>query len=134
MDDGLMGGRLTGSRLVDSFRTLGLCPDSELSTIFDAVVRYINEGADVRADGVVDPELDCDALSMAIAFEARPVTPGEPSEVYERVDCCLPENTDAPSCKIGCGDGHVVGLERCDPGIPAGDPGACPQDCPYIDP
>jgi cysteine-rich repeat protein len=40
----------------------------------------------------------------------------------------LPADTLSPD--LGpCGNGQLENGEDCDPGIPAGDPGACPQDC-----
>src|SRR5688572_2763418 len=37
------------------------------------------------------------------------------------------------SPRVLCGDGEVALEEKCDIAIPAGQPGACPTDCPPID-
>lgn len=134
LTDGLVAGRLEKESVLRSFRQLGLCPDGDTQYFYDVVADYLDDNADLLASGEVDPEAECDALSVGFAFEATQTSVGSVEEAPPLVDCCEPENEDAPTCRVGCGDGRLFGDEECDTGIPEGEPGACPTACPSTDP
>ena len=126
--DGMFGGRVRSSDLIQSFRQIGLCPDIGLDPFYTDVVQYIQQNADVTADGTDDPERNCDAMSLGIAFEASQVTPGPLSPSPQIVECCEP-GVPIEDCNPKCGDGRVNGKEKCDTAIADGQPGACPRSC-----
>ena len=126
--DGLFGGRVRSSDLIQSFRQIGLCPDVGLDPFYNDVVQYIQQNADVISDGTDDPERDCDAMSMGVAFEASQVTPGPIAVSTPIVECCAP-GVAIEDCSPKCGDGRKNGKEKCDTAIEAGQPGACPKAC-----
>jgi cysteine-rich repeat protein len=130
--DGLATGRITKEDLVRGFRQVGFCPGMELDAFYDAMVSYVDENADVLASGANDPEADCDALSLGIAFEAKQLTPGAAVAVDPLIECCAPGRTIA-QCQAVCGDGQVSGDEHCDTAIEAGQPGACATSCSPLD-
>jgi cysteine-rich repeat protein len=134
IEDGLVGGRIRKADLLQAFHRIGVCPDNAFAAFYTAIEQYIDENADLLASGESDPEMPCDAHSMGVAFEARPVTPGGTYAINAAVDCCEPDNFDAPSCTVGCGDGRVAGNELCDTGIASGEEGACPTSCDTEDP
>lgn len=135
IEDGLIAGRMRRGDLLSAFHAIGVCPGVGIDFVYDGVVRYLDENADLRADGEGHPSLACDAVSVALGFEAGQATPGEVVPARPVVDCCKIDNAGSASCPVGCGDGRVtVGAERCDSAIPAGQPGACPTMCQSGDP
>lgn len=134
LKDGVLAARISKSDLLMSFRQIGLCPQGDAKYFYDAVEQYIDESADLLLNGETDPEEECDALSVGIGYEASQMTPGPAVPLDPIVDCCLSENADAPTCKIGCGDGILFGSELCDVAIETGQPGACPISCQNDDP
>lgn len=131
--DGLFGGRLGSEDLLLSFRELNVCAEGPLSSIYRTITQFVRDGADVLADGRNDPEADCDAMSLAIAFTAQQLTPGPAAQLDTRLDCCIPDNQGKGNCAGVCGDGQRSEDERCDTAIPEGVPGACPTECPSTD-
>jgi cysteine-rich repeat protein len=129
--DGLAAGRTRKEDLIRSFREVGFCPGLGLDPFYDAMVNYVNENADVLAGGEVDPETDCDAISLGIAFEASQITPGSAVALDPLVECCPPGVT-LEQCLTVCGDGEVTGDEHCDTAIDEG-AGACPTACAPLD-
>jgi cysteine-rich repeat protein len=130
--DGLSVGRIKTEDLVRSFRQVGFCPGEGLDAFYEAMVSYVNENADVLASGDNDVEASCDALSMAIAFEARQLTPGAAVPIDPLIECCSPGST-IEQCMAVCGDGEVTGAEHCDTAIAAGETGACVTACEALD-
>ena len=63
-----------------------------------------------------------------------PVPDGPPARIMTAEDdagpIVPPKTPPAPSC----GDGEVNGVEKCDVGIAEGQPGACPRNCPALEP
>lgn len=135
VEDGLVAGTTLASDLIETFHELGLCQqpgaaeqDAEQNGFYELVENAIRENADMLADGRVDENASCDALSFAIAFRAAQLTPGAAGMSPERITCCPPGMT-AQDCHPECGDGIVSGSEQCDRAIPVGEPGACPIWC-----
>jgi cysteine-rich repeat protein len=126
--DGMFGGRVRSSDLIQSFRQIGLCPGSGLDPFYKDLVQYIQQEADVTADGTDDPQRDCDAISLGIAFEASQLTPGPLASATSIVECCAPGTT-IEDCNAECGDGRKNGKEKCDTAIADGQPGVCPKSC-----
>ena len=137
LHDGLVAGRVRTGDLAQSFRGLGLCPGegaaaAEQNGYYQLLSDAIRENADLRADGQVDANVECDALSFGIAFEAAQLTPGATVAAPALLSCCAP-GLAPEDCDPKCGDGRVNGAEKCDTAIAAGKPGACPSDCPDLD-
>lgn len=130
--DGLSVGRIKTEDLIGGFRQVGFCPGAGLDAFYDSMVSYVNENADVLASGENDVEVACDALSLAIAFEAKQLTPGAAVPIDPLIECCPPGNT-IEQCLSVCGDGEVTGAEHCDTAIAAGDTGACVTTCEALD-
>ncbi|HKP58832.1 MAG TPA: DUF4215 domain-containing protein [Polyangiales bacterium] len=128
MRDGLSGGRIKKDDLVKAMREIGFCAGGELDTFYKTMVDYVNENADVLADGKVDPNTPCDAMSFAVGFEAEQLLPGMGVDFQDRLECCAPGKS-VEDCTAKCGDGKLSGEEKCDTAIAAGQPGACPTSC-----
>jgi cysteine-rich repeat protein len=129
IDDGLLGGRILKNDLIQAFRESGFCEAGDATTIYQSMVDFVNETVDVLASGANDVEVDCDALSYAIGFEAAQLSPGSAAKAPPRVECCAP-GKDLSECMQVCGDGSVTRDEACDTAIEPGAKGACPRACP----
>lgn len=129
LHDGLVGGRLGSENLMRSFRELGVCPAGKQAALYSDIEEYVWEGNDLLLDGSTNPDEPCDAFSVALAFEASQASPGPIAHLADPIDCCETEENDSANCKLGCGDGQVIGLELCDTGIPQDAQGACPLYC-----
>jgi cysteine-rich repeat protein len=129
MHDGMVGGRVLGKDLIMSFRQIGLCPGVGLDGFYTSVTEYIEQNSDMLSDGSTDPERACDAMSFGIGFEASQLTTGAHEEAPPIVECCEP-GVAVEDCNPKCGDGRKNGKETCDTAIAAGQPGACPSECP----
>ena len=132
MRDGLTAGRIKREDLIKGFREVGFCPGQGVDTFYDAMVTYVQENADVLADGSNDPSAECDAMSFGIAFEASQLTPGAAGPVLPLLECCPPGVT-IEQCTTVCGDGKVTGDELCDTAISGDASGACPGSCANVD-
>jgi len=130
--DGLTAGRLRKEDLGRAFREVGFCDAGESQSFYEEMLTYLDENADLLASGENDPQQPCDALSYGIGFEAAQVTPGASVLLPARLECCAPGKT-PEECSATCNDGMVNGDEKCDTGIAAGKPGACPTTCAPID-
>jgi cysteine-rich repeat protein len=132
MRDGLSAGRIKRDDLIQGFREVGFCPGQGIDTFYEAMVTYVQENADVLADGSHDPAAECDAMSFGIAFEASQLTPGAAGPVEPLLECC-PPGVSAEQCATVCGDGAVTGDEQCDTAITGNASGACPSSCAPLD-
>jgi cysteine-rich repeat protein len=136
VEDGLVAGITLASDLLETFHELGLCQQSEQApdqaSFYQLVSDAIRNNADMLADGRVDENASCDALSFAIAFRAAQLTPGLALAAPERITCC-PPSMSPEDCQPECGDGVVSGSEFCDSAIALGQPGDCPLRCSPID-
>jgi cysteine-rich repeat protein len=128
IQDGLTSGRIRKTDLVQSFRDIGFCETGDLSTFYTGMLSYVDENADVLANGASDPGMDCDAMSYAFGFKAAQLLPGTAVVAPKLIECCEPGRTEA-QCTAVCGDGQVSGDEKCDTTIAADQPGACPTSC-----
>ncbi|HKP64886.1 MAG TPA: DUF4215 domain-containing protein [Polyangiales bacterium] len=126
--DGLLGGRIAKTDLVNAFREAGFCGTEDVSSFYQSLLEVVDETSDMLASGDIDASKDCDAMSYAIAFQAGQLLPGQATKVPARVPCCPPGKT-LEECSAVCGDGKVNGAEKCDTAIAAGQPGACPTSC-----
>jgi cysteine-rich repeat protein len=131
MRDGLDTGRTRKEELIKSFREIGLCEGLGLDSFYQSVTTYVDENADLLADGSVSPDTPCDAMSFGLGFEASQVTPGAPARIEPLIECC-PAGKSIQDCMAMCGDGKLNGDEQCDTKIAAGKTGACPTSCPAI--
>lgn len=86
IQDGLIGGRTTRDDVIQGLRLVGLC---ETDANYELVLGYLREAVDLRADGRIAPDEECDALSLGIAFGARQATPGR-DEVAPTLTECVP--------------------------------------------
>ena len=127
---GLLGGRVLGEDMFAAWHELGVCPDGVEGSLSERIHTFTTQGLDVLSDGKVDPDKDCDAMSFGAGFAAHQIKPGPATDTPVRLDCCEPENEGAPGCPASCGDGQITGEETCDTGIPEGEEGACPTECP----
>jgi len=130
--DGLFAGRVAVPDLVRSYREIGLCPGVGLDGFFDSVVEWIEDSVDVRLDGTVDADRECDGISLAMGYEAAQLTPGSAESATPLVECCEP-GVPLADCTPMCGDGRKNGKEKCDTAIAEGMPGACPTSCAAAD-
>lgn len=133
LSDGILAARLRQSDFVRAFREIGLCEGGETERLYADILGYIRDGADILVDGSVDPQRTCDAISLAIAFEAAAITPGTESTLAPLVECCPPDRPLA-DCTGSCGDGRLNADELCDTAIAPGEPGSCPTSCASEDP
>ena len=133
VQDGLVAGRVRNDDLIQTFRQVGLCEGVGLDGFYEGVKDYSHSGADLLADGSIDTERSCDALSFGIAFEAAQLTPGPVADAIPLVECCAP-GVMIEDCSPKCGDGRLNGKEHCDTAIPQGQPSACPTSCTPADP
>lgn len=128
MRDGLMAGRIRKTDLVQAFRNIGFCEKGELGAFYESMLTYVDENADLRADGINDAIMPCDAMSFALGFEAAQLLPGSAVSAPPRRECCAAGQSDE-ECSAKCGDGKVSGAEKCDTAIAEGQAGACPKSC-----
>lgn len=127
IDDGLVVGRARSSDVLQSLRKQGFCLNAGFDSFYDYVSTVIDENSDVLLSGENQPDAECDAMSVGIAFQAQQVTPGAISTLEPLVECCPPGNASA-DCTAVCGDGKISGQETCDSAIASGE-GACPNAC-----
>jgi cysteine-rich repeat protein len=132
VNDGLVAGRIKKQDLVQAFREVGFCEDGQFASFYQSMLSYVDENADLLADGTNSADLPCDAMSYAIGFSGAQVTPGASGSAPTRIECCGPEQT-LEQCTAVCGDGKRSGDEKCDTSIPAGMDGACPMRCEAAD-
>ncbi len=85
--DGIIGGRVRGTDIVQGFRDLGLCEADKKS--YDVMVDFVNKNLDVLADGRNDPNATCDSMSAGIAFKAQQVLAGKVATVEPLKECVL---------------------------------------------
>lgn len=128
IQDGVISGRIRKSDLVQAFRDIGFCETGDLAAFYTAMLSYVDENADVLANGADDRGMDCDAMSYALGFKAAQLLPGTLVQAPKLIECCEPGKTEA-QCTAMCGDGQVSGDEKCDTAIAAGQPGGCPASC-----
>ncbi len=77
VEDGLSAGRVTKTDLINAFREIGFCEDQ--GVFWTTLNGYVNENADVMADGSINPSAECDAMSVGIGFVAAELSPGSPA-------------------------------------------------------
>ena len=130
--DGLLAGRIRNQDMIQSFRDIGFCEGGQLDSFYKTLLGYVDENADVLANGQSDPTLPCDAMSFGIAFEGAQIAPGKAVPAPKRFECCAPDKTEE-QCSAVCGDGMVSGDETCDTAIASGQPGACASACAQLD-
>jgi len=97
-----------------------ICKDNAL---YPQIKAYACSFEDIRVDGVVDPTLPCDALSIGLTVTTRPVALGE-SRASPRANTCTPEtdpsndNCSSPTPVTDAGGGHDPSTNCVRPGTP----------------
>lgn len=84
VSDGIIAGRVKKDDVIGGFRSVGFC---DKDPRYGLMTSYVLSNLDVSASGKVDPESPCDALSIAVAFEARQATPGKLAAVAPLKEC-----------------------------------------------
>lgn len=97
IDDGIIAGRTRGEDLVRGFRLLGFCETNDARN-YELLSTFVTSNLDILADGVVDPERPCDAMSFGIVFTAIQARPGRSEPVQPLVECVQPK---APPADAG---------------------------------
>ncbi len=82
--DGTIAGRSRESDVVQGFRLIGFCDSDPNYTLMQG---FLHGSLDILANGQVDPNTTCDAISVGIAFSARQATPGPLIHVDNLVEC-----------------------------------------------
>lgn len=83
--DGIIAGRVTRDNLLKGFHEIGFCEGRVQS--YDLLTNYLLANMDVLSSGANDTSLECDAMSVAIAFTARQASPGDAVDASELVEC-----------------------------------------------
>ncbi|MFO0665816.1 MAG: hypothetical protein U0174_17825 [Polyangiaceae bacterium] len=84
LTDGMLAGRASAEGIFRGFRITGLC---EGNPNYKLVQAFVNNNVDVRADGVVDPQRPCDAISVGVGFTAAQARVGRVEPVVAPVEC-----------------------------------------------
>jgi hypothetical protein len=76
----------------------------------------------------------CNVYKRQLLSAAEPLqSAGRASPAPKPAPDPAPDAGRAPA-ETRCGDGIITGVEKCDTAIEAGQPGACPRDCPELAP
>jgi hypothetical protein len=97
LSDGVIAGRVKGDDVIQGFRRLGFC---ESDPFYGTMTSYVAANLDIYSDPAASSDVDCDSISMAVAFTAGQATPGKLADVDPLVDC--------PSDTVG-GSGGAAG-------------------------
>jgi hypothetical protein len=75
-----------------------------------------------------------DAVTTRDSGDGDIAMPGRPSDRVDSGAVLGPDESPpgAAGSETRCGDGQLTGIEKCDMGIAAGKPGACPTSCPPL--
>lgn len=114
----VVAGRWGFNDMIDQAANVGICQGTSL---FRTLTTVLNDMVDVLQDPPddADPNLPCDALSLAVTFDAYAGNFGG-----------VAVGQDIPSpCPADCGDGIVASNEQCDDGMPAADGDGCSTAC-----
>jgi hypothetical protein len=82
--DGVIGGRIKETDLITGFRQIGLCENDQN---YSLLPMFIQQNLDILSSGVNDPSMTCDAMSMAIAFNATQATAGKVAQASDPIEC-----------------------------------------------
>lgn len=82
--EGVIGAMIKDSSLLESFAEIGLC---STSPDFQVLSTYILGNMDVHTSGTTDPSVECDAMSVAVAFTAREASAGPVVEAPAPAAC-----------------------------------------------
>lgn len=102
-EDGLLAGRVLKDEMRDAFREIGFCEDNVGESTYSILTNYLNANMDVLASGENDPDADCDAMSVAIAFTGRQASPGRIETAVPRIDCPPPPGSGGAAGMAGGG-------------------------------
>jgi hypothetical protein len=87
--DGVIAGRARGDDMVRGFRLIGLCETNDAN--YPLLTEFVTSNLDILADGVVDPNRTCDAMSFGLVFTAIQATAGKLETVPPLVECVQPK-------------------------------------------
>lgn len=90
LDDTLVVGRTKASDLLQSFRLMGVCPNTIGCSYYNVLSTYLRTSADITADGGASPNAPCDAISVGFALTLSSATPGDAVPVSAEVPCVPP--------------------------------------------
>jgi len=98
LEDGTIAGRARNTDLIQGFTDLGLC---EENTLWPVLTTQLGLNSDVLWNGTNSEEVDCDAVSVGIGFEA------------EQADYTITprDGVDLPGCPIGTDGGTDSGAD-----------------------
>jgi hypothetical protein len=82
--DGVIGGRIKQTDIIRGFREIGLC---EQDKNYSLLPMFIDQNLDITSNGQNDSNATCDAMSMAIAFNAVQATAGKVAQATDPVEC-----------------------------------------------
>jgi hypothetical protein len=86
IQDGIIAGRTLAADLVKGFRNIGFC---ESDPNYGLMADFVAKNLDLLADGTKDPNRTCDAMSVAVGFEALQAVAGPLDEVEPLQECVL---------------------------------------------
>lgn len=107
LEDGILASVVKPGDMVLGFKEMGFCEN--MCSAFDQLKNYFNNAQDVLTDLSQDlPNTPCDALTIAIEFQARQATAdrGDIVDVREPIECPEPRHPKAPRHGCTCVNGR----------------------------